>query len=99
MLSWVITWGVACLFDAGWAFVGSLLLAVFFPRLTKILFATVVFPVYALFFGTWAFIFSWLFGWSSFAFEVWTSFIFWTAVPVGLISIYFANAVGELAKK
>jgi hypothetical protein len=96
MIGWLLAWGVSYLFGAGWAFVGSLLLAVFFPRLTQVLFATVVFPVYTLFFGTWAFILGWVFDRHEFVLEAWKSCIFWAAIPVGLLSLYFARSVREI---
>lgn len=96
MIGWLMAWGVSYLFGAGWTFVGCLGLAVFFPRLTQLLFATVVFPMYTLFFGTWAFILGWVFNWHEFVLEAWKSCIFWTAVPVGLLSLYFARGVREI---
>jgi hypothetical protein len=96
MIGWLIAWGVSYLFGAGWAFIGSLALAIFFPRLTQFLFATVVFPVYTLFFGTWAFIMGWRFGWHEFAWEVWKSCAFWTAIPVGFVTWYLARGVREV---
>ena len=96
MIGWLMAWGVSYLFGAGWTFVGCLGLAVFFPRLTQLLFATVVFPVYTLFFGTWAFLIGWLFGWHEFAWEAWKTCASWTAIPVGLVSWYLARGVREI---
>jgi len=69
MFGWIIAWCISYLFNAGWYFVISLGLAVFFPKLTQFLFASVVFPVYTLFFGTWAFVISWLSGWVDFTWD------------------------------
>lgn len=96
MIGWLLAWGFAYLFGAGWAFVGSLFLAVFFPRLTQVLFATIVFPVYTLFFGTWAFFIGWLLNWHQFAWEAWQSCVGWTAIPVGLLTLFFARGVREI---
>jgi hypothetical protein len=96
MIGWLMAWGVSYLFGAGWTFVGCLGLAVFFPRLTQLLFATIVFPVYTLFFGTWAFLLGWMFGWHEFAWEAWKSCASWAAIPVGLVSWYLARGVREI---
>ena len=96
MIGWLIAWGVSYLFGAGWAFVGSLALAIFAPRLTQLLFATVVFPVYTLFFGTWVFIIGWMLDWHVFCLDAWRTCVSWTAIPVGLATWYFAGAVREL---
>ncbi len=96
MLGWLLAWGFAYLFGAGWAFVASFFLAVFFPRLTQFLFATIVFPVYTLFFGTWAFVICLCLDYLPFAWEAWKSCVFWTAVPVGILTWWFARGVREL---
>lgn len=96
MIGWLLAWGFSYLMGAGWTFVGCLGLAVFFPRLTQLLFAGVVFPVYTLFFGTWAFVIGWVFGWHGFLLESWVSCLEWTAVPVGVLSWYFARSVRGL---
>jgi len=96
MLGWLIAWGVSYLFGAGTTFVGCLLLAVFFPRVTQFLFATIVFPVYTLFFGTWAFIIGWALSWFPFAWEAWKTCVGWTAIPVALLTMYFARGAREI---
>jgi hypothetical protein len=52
--------------------------------------------VYTLFFGTWAFILGWVFDRHEFVLEAWKSCIFWAAIPVGLLSLYFARSVREI---
>ena len=96
MLGWLIAWGMSYLMGAGWTFVACCGLAIFFPRITQFLFATVVFPVYTLFFGTWAFFLRWMVGWGSFEWEAWKSCVSWTAIPVALATMYFAGAVREI---
>ena len=96
VFGWLVAWGVSYLFGAGWTFIGCLGLAIFFPRLTQFLFATVVFPVYTLFFGTWTFIVGWAFSWCPFAWESWKTCVGWTAIPVALATMYFASATREI---
>jgi len=91
-----MAWGVSYLFGAGWTFIGCLGLAIFFPRVTQFLFATIVFPVYTLFFGTWAFFLGWMFNCFPFAWESWKVCIGWTVIPVALVTIYLAKAVRSL---
>jgi len=96
MMGWLAAWGIAALFGAGGFFALSLFLAVYFPRLTQLLFAILVWPVYTAFFGTWAFIIGWIFSWIDFSWASYKSTLFWTSIPVGLTSLYLARAVREL---
>jgi hypothetical protein len=96
MIGWLIAWGVSSVFGAGTTFIACFGLAVFFPRFTQFLFATVVFPVYTLFFGTWAFAIGWFINSWAFNFEAWKTCIGYTAIPVALATIYYAGAVRAL---
>jgi hypothetical protein len=93
MIGWLLAFGVSYFFGFAGTFVVCLGLAVFFPRFTQFLFATVVFPVYTLFFGSWAFIIGWLINSWLFTFEAWKTCICYTAIPVALATIYYAAAV------
>ena len=96
MIGWLIAGAVAHLIGAGWAFVGSLMFAIFFPRLTQFLFASLVFPVYTLFFGTWSFLIGWMFNLHEFAWESWKTSVAWTAIPVAIVTWYLARSVRSL---
>lgn len=96
MIGWLLAWGASYIFGAGGTFVACLGLAIFFPRVTQFLFATVVFPVYTIFFGTWAFIIGWAINSWGFAFDAWKTCIGYTAIPVAVASFYFAGAVRTL---
>lgn len=96
MIEWLTFWGIAAMFGAGGFFALSLFLAVYFPRLTQLLFAILVWPVYTAFFGTWAFIFAWIFSWVDFSWAAYKSTLFYVSIPVGLVTFYLATAVREL---
>ena len=96
MLGWLAAWGVSLLFGAGGFFALSLFLAVYFPRLTQLLFAVMVWPVYTAFFGTWAFIIGWTFSWVDFSWSDYKSILFWTSIPVGIVNLYLARGVRQI---
>jgi hypothetical protein len=96
VIGWLLAWAVSYMVGAGWTFVGCLVLAVVFPRVVQVAFAVVVFPVYTLFFGTWAWFIGWVVGWHGLGMESWLTCLRWTAVPIGLLSWYFARSVREL---
>ncbi len=96
MIGWLIAWGFSSLFGAGTTFLACFGLAVFFPRLTQFLFATIVFPVYTLFFGTWAFAIGWMINSWSFGLDAWITCVQYTAIPVAFGTIYLMGGIRAL---
>lgn len=98
MMGWLAAWGVSLLFGAGGFFALSLFLAIYFPRLTQVLFVIMVWPVYTMFFGTWAFLIGWVFSWNDWSWLAYRSILVWTAIPVGIVNFYLMRGVRTLGR-
>jgi len=98
MLEWLALWGISAIFGAGGFFALSLFLAVYFPRLTQLLFVILVWPVYTLVFGTWAFFIGWAISWIDWSWTSYKSTLSWMAIPVGIATLYFMSGVRELGR-
>ena len=96
MIMWGLLIGFAYLTDGLWALALATTLAVFFPRLTQVLFATVIYPVWLLWVSLWMFLIGWGFDVCSFSWDAFTTCIWIAAVPVGLICAQGAEGIKEL---
>jgi len=102
MLGWLITFGISGLIGGAEGMAALFVLlgtAVFFPRLTRFLFATVAFPVWTVFTATWMFIIGWTFSLCSFSLSSFYNCILISIIPVGITMIWLSNGVAELAQK
>lgn len=95
MLFWLITGFLFFYMDALWALALSFILVTFFPRIAWAAFAFVAFPVWTLWFSTWAFLLGWLFNFCPFTLEAWKTCFWVTAVPVGLFCYVTGKAATE----
>lgn len=102
MIGWLVLFGISGLIGGleGIAGLFALLgLAVFFPRLTRFLFATVAFPVWTAFVSTWMLIIGWTFSLCSWSLSSFYNCILISIVPVGITMFWLSNGVAELAEK
>lgn len=98
MLGWLLTGGIALLFGAGGFFALSLFLAVYFPRLTQLLFIVMVWPVWTAWFSTWGLIIGWVFSWCDFSWASYKSIFFLFSIPIGIINFVLMRSVRELGR-
>lgn len=102
MLGWLALFGFSGLIGGLEGVVGIfcfLGLAVFFPRLTRILFATLAFPVWTAFVSIWMLIIGWTFSLCSFSLNSLYNCTIISSIPVAIIMYVLSNAVAELADK
>lgn len=98
MLGWLLTGGIALLFGAGGFFALSLFLAVYFPRLTQLLFIIMVWPVWTAWFSVWGLIIGWVFSWCDFSWASYKSIFFLLSIPLGIINFILMRGVRELGR-
>jgi len=96
MIEWLLAFGVSYLFGAAGSFVACLGLAIFFPRLTQVLFATVAWPVWTLWISLWMTILGWLFNFCDFSWDSYKSCVLIAAIPVGIIMAILADGVRSI---
>lgn len=96
MLGWLLTGGIALLFGAGGFFALSLFLAVYFPRLTQILFVVMVLPVWTAWFSIWGLIIGWTFSWCDFSWASYKHIFFLFLIPLGVINVFLMRGVREI---
>ena len=99
MLGWAIILGISYLFNAVGALATALVIVIFFPKLAKLSFAFIAFPIYTLFFSFWLFLLAWLFNFCNFSFLAWKTCLWITAIPVGSFLTFTGNAaINELSQ-
>jgi len=98
MLGWILAYAFALLTGSGWIFIGCLGLAIFFPRLTRFLFATVAFPVWTGVISLWLFIGGWALSIIEFTTDAFFNCVTIAAIPAGIICLWASNNVATLAR-
>lgn len=98
MLGWIFALGFSFITGTGWIFLACLGLAIFFPRFTRFLFATVAFPVWTLVISLWLFLGGWAFSLIEFGFDSFMNCVVLASIPAGIICLWASNSVATLAQ-
>lgn len=96
MVEWLAAWGIALLFGAGGFFALSLFLAVYFPRLTQLLFVVMVLPVWTAWFSLWGLIIGWVFSWCDWSWASYKTIFILFLIPLSIINFFLMRGVREL---
>lgn len=98
MIGWAIIAIISYFFNATWALASALITVIFFPKLAKLAFAFIAFPIYTFIFSIWLLLFARLFNFCHLSLESWKTCLWITAIPVGTFLTFTGkSAINELS--
>lgn len=95
MIAWLLIGVFFFLTEGLWALLLSLGLIIFFPKLARLAFAAIAFPVWTLWCCTWLWAIGCMTGFCELSLDAWKTAFWITAVPVGIILSITGNAAIE----
>lgn len=90
--------GLALFFGVGWIFIPLLVLTFFFPRLGRVVYATILFMVLGTFFTLAGFLISVANDWLPWSMASWWKVAHWLYIPTAICSLYLSQDINTYRK-